>query len=72
LIVTNNTLIARNNYFSKGDPGGELRHAGNRYDGIALRKRTGWRTIDSLDDVDWEDLASIVGSPPVASVDVPP
>ena len=55
-------ITARNNYFSKGDPGGELSHAGNRYDGIALRKRSGWRAIDSIDDVDWEDFASIAGS----------
>jgi hypothetical protein len=51
-------LTARNNYFSQGDPGGELSHAGNRHDGIALRK-TGWRNIDSIDDVDWEELARI-------------
>ncbi len=55
-------MTARNNYFSKGDPGGELRHAGNRYDGIALKKSSGWRTIDSIDDVDWDDLRTIAGS----------
>ena len=54
-------LTARNNYFSRGDPGGELRHAGNRHDGIALRK-TGWRNIDSIDDVDWEELERIARS----------
>ena len=54
-------LTARNNYFSRGDPGGELGHAGNRRDGIALRK-TGWRTIRSIDDVDWEELARIAHS----------
>ena len=54
-------LTARNNYFSRGDPGGELSHAGNRHDGIALRK-TGWRQIDSIDDVDWEELKRIVRS----------
>jgi parallel beta helix pectate lyase-like protein len=54
-------ITARNNYFSKGDPGGELSHAGNRRDGIALRK-TGWRSIDSIDDVDWEELARIARS----------
>ena len=54
-------LTARSNYFSQGDPGGELGHAGNPHDGIALRK-TGWRSIDSIDDVDWEDLARIARS----------
>jgi hypothetical protein len=55
-------LTARNNYFSRGDPGGELSHAGNRHDGIALRKE-GWRKIDSIDDVDWEELKRIARSP---------
>ena len=54
-------LTARNNYFSRGDPGGELSHAGNRHDGIALRK-TNWRGIHSIDDVDWEELARIARS----------
>lgn len=54
-------LTARNNYFSRGDPGGALSHAGNRHDGITLRK-TGWRNIHSIDDVDWEELARIARS----------
>ena len=54
-------LRARNNYFSRGDPGGELSHADNRYDGIALRK-TDWRKIHSIDDVDWDELARIARS----------
>jgi hypothetical protein len=51
-------LTARNNYFSRGDPGGGLSHAGNRRDGIALRK-TDWRDIRTIDDVDWEELERI-------------
>jgi len=54
-------LTARNNYFSQGDPGGELSHAGNRHEGIALRKE-GWRKFDSIDDVDWEELERIARS----------
>jgi hypothetical protein len=54
-------LTARNNYFSRGDPGGELSHAGNRHAGIALRK-TDWRDIRSIDDVDWEELERIARS----------
>ena len=60
-------ITARNNYFSKGDPGGELSHVGNRYDGSALKKRSGWRAIDSIDDVDWEDFSRIAGSSARAS-----
>jgi len=49
-------LTARNNYFSRGDPGGALRHPGNRYDGNALGKKQHWREVNSIDDVDWDDL----------------
>lgn len=56
-------ITARNNYFSQGDPGGDLSDDGNRYGGIALSKTTGWRTIDSIDGVDWEHFESIADSP---------
>jgi hypothetical protein len=65
-------LTARNNYFSKGDPGGELSDAGNRYDGVALRETFTWRTIDSADDVDWEYFASIAGTSTASADDGPP
>jgi hypothetical protein len=56
-------MTARNNYFSQGDPGADLSNDGNRYGGIALSKTTGWRTIDSIDGVDWKKFASIADSP---------
>jgi parallel beta helix pectate lyase-like protein len=56
-------MTARNNYFSQGDPGADLSNAGNRYSGIALSKTTGWRTIDSIDGVDWKKFASIADAP---------
>ena len=56
-------MTARNNYFSQGDPGADLSNASNRYGGIALSKTTGWRTIDSIDGVDWKKFASIADSP---------
>ena len=55
-------MTARNNYFSQGDPGADLSNASNRYGGIALSKTTGWRTIDSIDGVDWKKFASIADS----------
>lgn len=55
-------ITARDNYFSQGDPGGELRHTGNRYDGIAPRRAPALRKVSSVDDVDWEALARIAGS----------
>ena len=55
-------ITARNNYFSQGDPGDDLSNDGNRYGGIALSKTTGWRTINSIDGVDWKHFASIADS----------
>jgi hypothetical protein len=55
-------MTARNNYFSQGDPGADLSNEGNRYGGNALGETTGWRTIDSLDGVDWKKFASIAES----------
>ena len=55
-------ITARSNYFSQGDPGGDLSNDSNRYGGIALSKTTGWRKIDSIDGVDWEHFASIADS----------
>ena len=55
-------MTARNNYFSRGDPGGALRHPGNRYDGSALGKKKDWRKIESIEDVDWDDLERMARS----------
>jgi hypothetical protein len=44
-------LTTRNNYYSQGDPGGRYSHSGNRYSGLQLAKMSGWRAIDSHDDV---------------------
>jgi hypothetical protein len=65
-------FTARNNYFSKGDPGGGLSHADNRYDGIALRKTAVSRTIDSADDVDWEYFARMAGASTASGEDGSP
>ena len=60
-------MTARNNYFSQGDPGGALRHAGNRYDGSALSQKKDWRKINSIDDVDWDDLERMARSSTIRS-----
>jgi hypothetical protein len=57
-------MTARNNYFSKGDPGGALRHAGNRYDGNPMSKRKDWRKINSIEDVDWDELERMAHASP--------
>jgi hypothetical protein len=64
-------MTARNNYFSRGDPGGELRDSGNRYGGSALGEKKDWRRIESFDDVDWAELARIAGAATVRSADAP-
>ena len=65
-------IVARNNYFSQGDPGGTLSHSGNRYDGIALSRMSNWRALGSLEDVRWQDFASMAGSSTIASGDDEP
>jgi hypothetical protein len=71
-VSTLSGLVARSNYFSRGNPGGGLSHSTNRYSGIALGRMTGWRTINSIDDVDWSDFASVSGSTTIGSGDDEP
>lgn len=49
-------MVAKNNYFSQGDPGGDYSHAGNRYTGLSLAKMSGWRSISSRTQVSWRDF----------------
>jgi hypothetical protein len=67
-----NGITARNNYFSQGNPGGGLSHSQNLYDGAALHKMAGWSAIYAIDDVSWEDFASVAGSSTVGSGDNEP
>jgi hypothetical protein len=57
-----NGMIARNNYFSQGDPGGDYRSPTNLYTGLKLMRMSGWRTLTSADDVNWRDFALQTGS----------
>jgi hypothetical protein len=50
-------VIAKSNYFSRGDPGSRLSHESNRFSGVQLARMQGWRDIDSPDDVRWQDFA---------------
>jgi parallel beta-helix repeat protein len=50
-------LTTRNNYYSKGDPGGIYSHSSNRYTGLQIAKMSGWRTLDAHDDVAPADFA---------------
>jgi hypothetical protein len=60
-------LLAENNYFSKGDPGGDYSHAGNRYTGVKLAKMSGWRAISSRQQVTWRDFVLSSGATAIAA-----
>jgi hypothetical protein len=57
-----NGMVARNNYFSRGNPGGDYVHAGNRFEGLRLAKMSGWRAVTSRDQVSWRDFVVMSGS----------
>ena len=57
-----NGMIAKNNYFSQGNPGGDYVHAGNRFTGLTLAKMSGWRAVTSLDQITWRDFVVASGS----------
>lgn len=49
-------MVAKNNYFSQGDPGGDYAHTGNRFKGLSLAKMSGWRAISGMSQVSWRDF----------------
>ncbi len=65
-------MVAKNNYFSQGDPGGDYSHSGNRYTGVALNKMSGWRAITSRTQVTWRDFVLAPGATAIAAGDEEP
>jgi parallel beta-helix repeat protein len=65
-------MVARNNYFSQGNPGGEFAHAGNRYTGLRIAKMTGWRQIKTRHEITWRDFVVMSGSPVIGAGDEEP
>lgn len=57
-----NGMVAQNNYFSQGDPGGGFSHPSNRFTGLKLAKMSGWRAVTSLDQITWRDFVTVSGS----------
>lgn len=60
-------LSAGNNYFSRGDPGGDWSDPGNRYGGLTLSRSSGWRTLTRRDQISWRDFevepdSSVIGA----------
>jgi hypothetical protein len=65
-------MVTRNNYFSKGNPGGDFSHAGNKYTGLTLAKMSGWRAISSRDQVNWKDFVLTKGATVIKAGDSEP
>jgi hypothetical protein len=65
-------MVAKNNYFSQGNPGGDYVNAGNRFTGLKIAKMSGWRTLTSIDQVNWRDFVLSSGSAGIASGDDEP
>jgi hypothetical protein len=65
-------VLAKNNYFSQGNPGGDYVHAGNRFTGLKIAKMSGWRAVTSLDQISWRDFVVASGSPVIGAGDNEP
>jgi hypothetical protein len=55
-------LVAKQNYFSQGDPGGAFSGAGNKYKGIVLARMTDWRRLSDAEAVSSRDFEAGAGS----------
>jgi parallel beta-helix repeat protein len=67
-----NGMVAKNNYFSRGNPGGDFVHAGNRFTGLTIAKMSGWRALTRVDQVSWRDFVVASGSSVIGAGDDEP
>lgn len=65
-------MLAKNNYFSQGNPGGDYVNAGNRFTGLKIAKMSGWRALTSIDQVSWRDFVQSSGSAGIGAGDDEP
>jgi parallel beta helix pectate lyase-like protein len=65
-------MVAKNNYFSRGNPGGDYTSAGNRFTGLSLVKMSGWRAISSRTQVSWRDFVLAKGATAITAGDDEP
>src|SRR5262245_19731972 len=65
-------MVAKNNYFSQGNPGGNYVNEGNRFAGLKIAKMSGWRALTSVDQVSWRDFVLSSGSTGIAAGDDEP
>jgi len=57
-----NGMLAKSNYFSQGNPGGDYVHVGNRFTGLRIAKMSGWRAVTNRDQINWRDFVVASGS----------
>lgn len=62
-----NGMVAKNNYFSQGDPGGDYSHAGNLFQGLKIAKMSGWQAVSNRDQITWRDFVVLSGSPVIGT-----
>jgi hypothetical protein len=67
-----NGMVAKNNYFSQGNPGGNFVHAGNRFTGLTIAKMSGWRAVTNADQINWRDFVVASGSSALGAGDDEP
>ncbi len=65
-------MVARSNYFSRGNPGGDFTHTGNRFTGLSLVKMSGWRAVTARDQITWRDFVLARGSAGIGAGDDEP
>lgn len=65
-------MTAKNNYFSRGNPGGGYVHSGNRFTGLSLAKMSGWRELSSETQLSWRDFMVKAGSSVIGAGDEEP
>jgi hypothetical protein len=65
-------MTAKNNYFSRGNPGGGYVHSGNRFTGLSLSRMSGWRALKSETELTWRDFMVKAGSSVIGSGDEEP
>lgn len=65
-------MTAKNNYFSRGNPGGDYEHSGNRFTGLTLAKMSGWRAVTSRDQITWRDFVLARGTAAIGAGDDEP
>jgi hypothetical protein len=60
-------MVARNNYFSRGNPGGDFASATNKFSGLTLARMSNWRSALSTTQLSWRDFvvqksSSVIGA----------